>query len=99
MANRSTLFGELRVLRMERHEIDDIKHIITAQSNQRYSTVDEEDETQGVDDYTDDILQLFNQIFEDICENPDTEFSCFTIRCGQSKRHADCPMVGFLVLR
>ncbi|KAH8308894.1 hypothetical protein KR059_002754 [Drosophila kikkawai] len=100
VANRSTLFGEIRVFRMERHEVDDIRNIISAQSSSRYSHMpDNEEDTNGGDNYIDEVLHLFNQIFEDMFDNTDSEFSCFTVRCGKSKWLAECPIVGFIILR
>ncbi|KAH8389745.1 hypothetical protein KR200_000872 [Drosophila serrata] len=100
VANRSTLFGEIRVFRTEKEEGNEIKKIITSQSSSRYSNVVNVGEnTPGVDNYTDEVLELFNQIFDDICDNIDSEFTCFTIRCGQSKWHKECPIVGFIILR
>ncbi|KAH8234420.1 hypothetical protein KR038_009520 [Drosophila bunnanda] len=100
VANRSTLFGEIRVLRMKKEEVDEIRNIISAQSTIKHSnTHGAGEESTGVDNYTDEVLQLFNVIYEDICDNIDSEFSCFTIRCGQSKWNTDCPMVGFIILR
>ncbi|KAH8284808.1 hypothetical protein KR054_001225 [Drosophila jambulina] len=100
VANRSTLFGEIRVLRMKSEDVDEIKHIISAQASRRYTNIpDAEEERTGVNNYTDEVLILFNQIVEDICDNSETDFSCFTIRCGHSKWHSDCPMVGFIIVR
>ncbi|XP_016977075.1 cilia- and flagella-associated protein 61 [Drosophila rhopaloa] len=101
VAHRSTLFGDLRVQRLERQEIEEIKTMISSPSRKR-DTVCTEELDDGNElynrDYITEILEIFEDIVEDILENPLNELSCFTIRCGQSKKHLDCPLVGFLIL-
>ncbi|XP_039228428.1 cilia- and flagella-associated protein 61 isoform X1 [Drosophila yakuba] len=98
VAHRSTLFGELRVHRFESQEIDEIRILISKQARKRESMSEDEDNN-VLDDYTEDVLVIFEFIIKDILENPMSELTCFTIRCGQSKKHTDCPLVGFLILR
>ncbi|KAH8254134.1 hypothetical protein KR032_008640, partial [Drosophila birchii] len=100
VANRSTVFGEIRVSRMQIEEVNEIKNIITSQSPSRYTiNPDIDEEATGLDYYTDEVLQLFNQIYQNILDNINSEFSCFTIRCGKSKDLSECTLVGFIILR
>ncbi|XP_017004328.3 cilia- and flagella-associated protein 61 isoform X1 [Drosophila takahashii] len=99
VAHRSTLFGELRVQRFERQEIDEIRTMISSQTRKRDTYLDDEPSAGNrLDDYTQEVLGIFDDIIEEILEKPMTDFTCFTIRCGQSKKHTDCPLVGFLIL-
>jgi len=100
VAHRSTLFGELRVQRFERQEIDDVRTIISSQGRKRDTFLDDElDDGNILDEYTQEVLGIFDDIIDEILEDPMTDLTCFTIRCGQSKKHTDCPLVGFLILR
>ncbi|XP_017077843.1 cilia- and flagella-associated protein 61 [Drosophila eugracilis] len=96
VAHRSTLFGELRVQRVERQEVDEIRTMICLKSSNRDTLIDHDDK--DYDDYTETVLSVFDGIIADILDNSKTDQSCFTIRCGQSKKHTDCPLVGFLIL-
>ncbi|XP_017054350.1 cilia- and flagella-associated protein 61-like [Drosophila ficusphila] len=99
VAHRSTLFGELRVQRFESQELDEVRALISPSSSGRRTFVDGlEADDENKDEHAKEVLRIFEQIVESILENPLTDLSCFTIRCGQSKKHTDCPLVGFLVL-
>ncbi|KAI8037540.1 cilia- and flagella-associated protein 61 [Drosophila gunungcola] len=99
VAHRSTLFGDLRVQPVERREVDEIRTLISSHSRKRDTLCNEESEANNrLDYYTAEVLNTFEDIIESILENPLTESSCFTIRCGLSKKHLDCPLVGFLIL-
>ncbi|XP_037715986.1 cilia- and flagella-associated protein 61 isoform X2 [Drosophila subpulchrella] len=99
VAHRSTLFGELRVQRFERQEIDDVRTIISSQGRKRDTFLDDElGDGNILDEYTQEVLGIFDDIIDEILEDPMTDLTCFTIRCGQSKKHTDCPLVGFLIL-
>ncbi|KAH8233343.1 hypothetical protein KR026_007225, partial [Drosophila bipectinata] len=98
VAHRSTLFGDLSIYRVERHDVEDIKLIITSHYHRR-ETVDAEEEDEGLDPYIEEVLDTVQLMLNDIFDNPRTNLSCFMIRCGTSKNISDCSVVGFVFLK
>ncbi|BFG06398.1 cilia- and flagella-associated protein 61 [Drosophila madeirensis] len=101
VAHRCTLFGDLHLFPLKRSELEEIMSMLRLTTIPRKSAYSERDQESGISWVVSNLIspegsQLIDQIFTDIFNNEETEFTCYTVHCGNSVSRT---IVGFIVLR
>ncbi|XP_001360499.4 cilia- and flagella-associated protein 61 isoform X1 [Drosophila pseudoobscura] len=101
VAHRCTLFGDLHIFPLKKSELDEITTLLRLPSPSKETVYPDGDQESGISwtvstQIPPEGCQIIDQIFSDIFSNAETEFTCYTIHCGNSKSRT---IVGFIVLR
>ncbi|XP_022231899.2 LOW QUALITY PROTEIN: cilia- and flagella-associated protein 61 [Drosophila obscura] len=101
VAHRCTLFGDLHIFPLRESELDEITAMLRLPPCTKESEQPDGDAESAVswsvsDMISTEVCQIIDQIFSDVFHNAETEFTCYTIHCGNTQSRT---IVGFIVLR